>query len=150
MATSFKRTAIVQALQQHLADHADLVTVPVFAAPPRYRPLRFIWLVAGEGDVDIPVMRAGRKVRDDSFGIDVWCVHVGEGDPDGLVTAAGAEQLGSAVDDLLADDPHLQVDDIDHVLTVTLERADGPDVAMTDTGYEAAMHLVVRAQVRMT
>jgi hypothetical protein len=152
MASSFARSAVVAALRDHLLAADDLEGVAVFAAPPRseIRPLRFIWLGAGAGSVDVPTMKVGRKVRDDTFEVNVWCLHYGEGDPDGVATAVGAEELGSAVDSVLADDPHLTVDGIDHVISVTVREATGPTPIPNDTGYEAAMHLVLEAKVRMT
>lgn len=152
MASSFRRTDVVATLAARFADSPELVGCPVYTAPPRsdVRPPRFIWLAAGDGIVVIPTMKAGRKVRDDTFQVDAWCLAYGDGDPDGTATSVAAESLGQAIDNVLADDPHLKLEGIDYVISVTVSDANGPRPIPTEIGYEAAFHLVLEAKVRMT
>lgn len=85
-----------------------------------------IWVGILDGQVDIPVMTAGRKDRDDQFDIPFEVTVRGLSDLDSTMTRLS--ELVSVIEDVLADDPGLN--NFDGVIDaqVTRERMTSADV----------------------
>lgn len=150
--SQLQRVAATNALITKLRNASGLAGVTVFFGGPRddlvKGLLAYVWCAPGDGTIEIPAMRAGRKTRDDRFTIDVWTVAYVEGAADGATAAAAAEVLAGAVESAIADDVKLTGSGLDFLISLTVTNLDGPVPSPTDTGYGAALHFQLTAWLR--
>jgi hypothetical protein len=93
-----------------------------------------IWVGAVEGELLVPTMRAGRKRRQDEFTVDVWVLAGIPGNGTAEEAEERCELLVYAVDDVIADDPHLGgLDGLRGGAYVS--SIEGPDAEPTDEGW---------------
>ena len=124
-ATTSIRWAVARRILDLLSGHPNLLDVTVRPSFPgdNTGPLA-VWIGDIVGEIDIPVMTAGRKIRDDIFEVKV--VVRAQGQPDVDTACEAVEALVEAVEDVLADAPSL--DDFDGVIDATnTGTREGPD-----------------------
>jgi len=109
-----------------------------------------IWIGAVEGPVTVPSLKAGRKRRHDNFTIDIHVVAAIPGKQSSPALAeARFEDLMEAVEDVIADDPHL--DGLDGLaggaMVVEIE---GPDADGDIEGWVATAVIRVECKSSLT
>lgn len=122
--------------------------------PPRV-PSRELSLFVGnvDGDLEVPNMKAGRKVYDDRFDVECWAVAWTPGEAENERADDLVEHLVEAVRSLLADRPTLaETDDgsgLDGVVAATLAGVDGPTGWRTGEGVGSASRMFVSVHTRI-
>jgi hypothetical protein len=107
MATRSTVPIVRAALFTALAARPALVGVQVaYSHPGQAVEAEAVYLGAARGSDDVPVVRAGRKKRQESYTLDVFFDVVADG-PTGQEASERAWTLFGELEDLLADDPSL-------------------------------------------
>lgn len=145
MATTNVRWSVVNRLLTNLRSSPEMAGVLIEPGWPgdRVKP-ETIWVDFLGGPVSIPVMKAGRKERDDNFDIPLEIRVANNTSLD--LTMARLTELVAAVEDILADDPSL--DDLEGVIDaeITNERM---TCAETREGHLGFAEVVVSVHSRL-
>lgn len=153
MARASIRTAAKKRLLDLLEAEPDLYDVDVYYAwtgEPARDHIR-VGAPPTSGDSSVPTMKAGRKDRDDRFGISVYVLASTPGRSN-TEAEERAEALLSIVESVLADHSLLQLNDdgLPGVVMATVGDLDGPDSDATDEGALGYGRLVVNIHSRLT
>jgi hypothetical protein len=107
-----------------------------------------VGLAPTSGESNVPTMKAGRKYRDDRFGISLYVLASA---PDRSFEEAEerVEEALASIDSVLADDPHLG-GLLTGGLGATLGKVDGPDSDGTEQGALGYGRCVVNVHSRLT
>ena len=141
------RDEIIARLNQHPAlMGTDGNRVPISPGLPGGSLEReHVFVARITGRRNIAFMEAGRKTRDDEFTISFVFMTATPG-ADTLDADNRAEQMSTALEDVLADDPTLG--DLDGNFWAVEAEANGPDHQLTDEGAVAFMHIDVECRAR--
>jgi hypothetical protein len=106
-----------------------------------------VGLAPTSGESNVPTMKAGRKYRDDRFGISLYVLASAPGRSFEEAEERVEEALG-AIDSVLADNSRLGA--LDGVLMATLGDCDGPDSDGTEQGALGYGRCVIDIHARLT
>lgn len=106
-----------------------------------------------DGDVEIPVLKSGRKVRNDDFPIEVYVMDFLEGVSDGEAVFDSCACIAGSIESWLADDVHVQsqgsFDSIVGLRSLTVGSVDGPRTWRTDVGAGGGARFEINVEIRM-
>lgn len=144
------RVACKKRLVQLLEAAPELVDWQVVYSWADHEPERDhirVGLVPTSGESNVPTMKAGRKFRDDRFGISLYVLASAPGRSFEEAEERVEEAL-AAIDSVLADNSRLG--GLDGVLMATLGDFDGPDSDGTEQGALGYGRCVVQIHSRLT
>ena len=130
--TTSNRTAVRARIVELLTDTAPS-GVAVYHGQPAQWPNEGIVVGPTSGSSEVKLMQAGRKRRNDTFTITIFCWSSVPGQ-DAITAESRCEEFLAVVDDALADNATLGVEG---VKWATLNQVDGPDSEGTDEGWIA-------------
>lgn len=141
------RDEIIARLDQHPAlvdaDGHRVTVSPGLPGGTLEREHVFVARITGRRN--IAFLEAGRKTRDDEFTISFVFMTATPG-ADTLDADDRVEQMATALEDVLADDPALG--DLDGNFWVVEAEVNGPDHELTDEGAVGFMHIDVECRAR--
>lgn len=145
-ATTSIRRAAKRRLIDLLASQPTLTGVPGdTGSPGGQMKTEHYWIGTVTGPMSDPLMKAGRRIRDDEFTMTVvFRVDLPGGTQD--EADERAEELWSGLDELLAEDRKL--DGLEGVLWAVLGQKEGPDGELTDEGAISAISQEVTVKAR--
>jgi hypothetical protein len=155
-ATTSIRTRVRDELIARLNAHPALVgtdgqRVPVSPGLPGKNIEReHVFVVQITGQRQVRFLEAGRKTIDDEFTI-TWVFMTAQPGAETLEADDRVEQMGGALEDVLADDPGLsdaQGEPMDGLLWAVSARWDGPDHELTDEGAAGFLRADVDCKAR--
>ena len=108
-----------------------------------------VWFGDTTGELSTPFMKAGRKVIQDEFTLDVWFAVVSPG-AEASEAQDRAERLANAVCSFLQDDPSIdELDGVLHALAVGNYRLLSPVAREDGEGFGCAGQITVTAKTRI-
>lgn len=147
MATTSIRTTVKERLVTVIA--AALPTVQVTQGwPGRGIEAEFVTIADVRGTIELPLLQAGRKARNDDFDVTLLFSTAKNGRTTYQEVEERVEALYAVVEDALANDPSLG--SIDGVLWMQVESVEGPNSEMTTEGPAAFLTAVISVHSRLS